>query len=188
MRIGEKLKTEEALLRVAESLLEQGGPEGITTRAVCDAANVGAPTLYHHYGDKNGLLDALVAKGVKEFLKRKQAVSATADARADLISGWESFVEFALERPQLFRLMVQRVGDNSQILDAAMATTNARLIRLADEKRLTADVAFARQSLLALSLGVTALTRHSTSKEEVKAVGRFLLAATLSALVRTKRR
>jgi AcrR family transcriptional regulator len=94
MRISEKLKTEEALLRVAESLLEQGGPAAVTTRAVCDAANVGAPTLYHHYGDKNGLLDALVAKGVKAFLKRKRAVPDTADARADLISGWESFVEF----------------------------------------------------------------------------------------------
>jgi AcrR family transcriptional regulator len=187
MRIVEKLKTEDALLRVAESLLEQGGPDAVTTRAVCDAANVGAPTLYHHYGDKNGLLDALVAKGVKAFLEGKQAVPSTADARADLISGWESFVEFALERPQLFRLMVQRVGDNPQILDAAMATTNARLIRLADEKRLTTDVAFARQSLLALSLGVTALGRHGPSKTEVKAVGRFLLDATLSALVRSKR-
>jgi AcrR family transcriptional regulator len=187
MRIGEKGKTEDALLRVAESLLEQGGPDAVTTRAVCDAANVGAPTLYHHYGDKNGLLDALVAKGVKAFLKGKQAVPNTADARADLISGWESFVEFALERPQLFRLMVQRVGENPQILDAAMATTNARLIRLADEKRLTTDVAFARQSLLALSLGVTALGRHGASKAEVKAVGRFLLDATLSALVRSKR-
>ena len=188
MKISEKLKTEDALLRVAESLLEQGGPDAVTTRAVCDAANVGPPTLYHHYGDKNGLLDALVAKGVKAFLKRKQAVPDTADARADLISGWEDFVEFALGRPQLFRLVVQRVGDNPQILDAAMATTNARLIRLADEKRLTTDVAFARQSLLALSLGVTALGKHGASKEEVKAVGRFLLDVTLSALVRTKRR
>jgi hypothetical protein len=83
--------------------------------------------------------------------------------------------------------MLQRVGDNPQIVDAAMARTNARLIRLADEKRLTTDVAFARQSLLALSHGVTALVRQSASKAEVKAVGRFLLDATLSALVRTKR-
>ena len=182
-----KLKTEDALLRAAESLLERGGPDAVTTRAVCDAAKVGAPTLYHHYGDKNGLLDALVAKGVTAFLKRKQAVPDTADARADLISGWESFIGFALERPQLFRLMVQRVGDNPRILDAAMATTDARLIRLADEGRLATDVAFARRSLLALSNGVTALWAQGASKAEVKAVGRFLLDATLSALVRTKR-
>jgi AcrR family transcriptional regulator len=187
MKVGEKLKTEDALLRAAESLLERGGPDAVTTRAVCDAASVRAPTLYHHFGDKNGLLDALVAKGVKTFLKRKQAGPDTDDALADLISGWESFVGFALERPQLFRLMVQRVGDNPQILDAAMARTNARLNRLADEGRLGTDVKFARQSLLALSNGVTALWTQGASKAEVEAVGRFLLEATLSALVRSKR-
>jgi AcrR family transcriptional regulator len=187
MRNGRKLKTEDALLRVAESLLEQGGPHAVTTRAVCDAANVGAPTLYYHYGDKNGLLDALVAQGVKTFLKRKQAVPDTADALADLTSGWEDFVEFALERPQLFRLMVQRVGDNPTTLAAAMATTDARLTRLAAEGRLATDVEFARRSLLALANGVTALRRQGASNAEVKAVGRFLLDATLSALVRAKR-
>src|ERR1700738_4248399 len=41
------------------------------------------------------------------------------------------FIGFALERPQLFRLMVRRFGDNPTILAAAMATTDARLTRLA---------------------------------------------------------
>ena len=186
MRAGAKLKTEDALLRAAESLLERGGPDAVTTRAVCDAAKVGAPTLYHHYGDKNGLLDALVAKGVIAFLKRKQAVADTADARADLVSGWQDFIGFALERPQLFRLMVQRVGDNPQILDAAMERTDARLIRLANEGRLTTDVPFARRSLLALSNGVTALWTQGASKAEVEAVGLFLLNATLGVLVRAE--
>jgi len=119
-------------------------------------------------------------------VRPRRALEGPLAARLFLPRG-ESFVEFALERPQLFRLMVQRVGDNPQILDAAMATTDARLIRMANQKRLTTDVAFARQSLLALSLGVTTLGRHGASKAEVEAVGRFLLNATLSALVRTKR-
>ncbi len=182
----ERRKTEDALLRAAELLLEQEGPDGVTTRAVCAAVNVGAPTLYHHFGDKNGLLDALVANGVKAFLTQKQAAPDTDDALADLVSGWESFIGFALERPQLFRLMVQRVGDNPQIVDAAMATTDARLMRLAHEGRLLTDVEFARRSLLALSNGVTALWTQGASRAEVEAVGRFLLNATLSALVRAK--
>jgi hypothetical protein len=66
----------------------------------------------------------------------------------------------------------------------AIATTDARLIRLADEKRLMIDVAFARQSLLALSLGVTTLGRAWCLEGGVKAVGRFFLDATLSAFVR----
>jgi AcrR family transcriptional regulator len=187
IRTGNKSTTEEVLLRAAEALLEREGPDGVTTRAVCDAANVGAPTLYHHFGDKNGLLDAVVAKGLEAFLKRKRASPETSDALKDLISGWESFIEFALGRPQLYRLMVQRVGDNPKILAAAMATTDARLTRLADEGRLVTDVEFARRSLLALSNGVTALWAQGASKAEVEAVGRFLLDAALSALVRDKR-
>jgi AcrR family transcriptional regulator len=188
VKASEKLKTEEALLRAAEALLEREGPDGVTTRAVCDAASVKAPTLYHHFGDKNGLLDAVLAKGLDGFLKRKQADPETADALKDLVSGWESFIGFALERPQLFRLMVRRFGDNPTILAAVMATTDALLTRLAAEGRLATDVEFARRSLLALSNGVTALWAQGVSKKETKAVGRFLLNATLTALVRAKRR
>jgi hypothetical protein len=89
---------------------------------------------------------------------------------------------------KLFRLIVQRVGDNPKILAAAMATTDARLTRLAAEGRLATDVEFARRSLMALSNGVTALWAQGASKTEIKAVGRFLLDATLSALLRAKRR
>jgi hypothetical protein len=110
----------------------------------------------------------LVAKGVKAFLKRKQTAADTADALADLISGWESFIGFVLEHPELFRLMVQRVGDNPQILDAAMARTNARLIRLANEGPLATDVQFARRLLMALSNGVTTLWTQGASKAEVE--------------------
>jgi hypothetical protein len=67
-----------------------------------------------------------------------------------------------------------------------MATTDARLIRLADEGRLATDVEFARHSLLALSNGATMLWTQGSSKTEVRAVGRFLLDATLSAVVRAK--
>lgn len=34
-----------------------------TTRAVCKAAGVTSPTLYHHFGDKDGLALALVRQG-----------------------------------------------------------------------------------------------------------------------------
>jgi AcrR family transcriptional regulator len=187
VKASEKLKTEDALLRAAEALLEREGPDGVTTRAVCDAANVKAPTLYHHVGDKNGLLDAVLAKGLDAFLKRKQASPVTSDALKDLVSGWESFIGFALERPQLFQLMVRRFGDNPKILAAIMATTDARLTRLAAKGRLVTDVEFARRSLLALSNGVTALWAQGVSKKEIKAIGRFLLDATLTALVRAKR-
>jgi AcrR family transcriptional regulator len=188
VRDGEGLKTEDALLTAAESLLEREGPDGVTTRAVCAAADVKAPTLYHHFGDKNGLLDALVGKGVEAFLEQKRSVADTDDALADLVLGWESFVGFVLDHPQLFRLIVQRVGDNPQILDKAMATTQARLVRLANQGRLIKSVKFASHSLLALSNGVTVLRTQGATRAEVEAVGHFLLDATMRALIHAERR
>lgn len=183
MKPGKKFKTEEILLRAAEALLERGGPAAVTTRAVCDAAKVKAPTLYHHFGDKDGLLNAVAEKGLEAFLNKKQASPETDDALNDLISGWESFIGFVLERPQLFRLITQRFGKNREILAAVMAKTDGRLTRLADQGRLATDVDFGSRALLALSNGVTALWTQGASQSQIKAVGNFLLKATLSALV-----
>lgn len=179
--------TRDALLQAAELLLEQGGPDAVTTRAVCTAASVQAPTLYHHFGDKAGLLDALVAKGLDAFLMRKQAVADTEDALTDLTTGWEDFVGFAFDRPQLFRLLVRQLGDNPKAVAAVMATTDARLARLANEGRLRTDVAFAHSALLALANGVTSLWAQGISRREIEEVGHFLLKATLEALVHSHR-
>ena len=188
MVTAEGRSTRDALFRAAERLLEQEGPDGVTTRAVCTAADVKAPTLYHHFGDKNGLLDAVVEGGIATFIARKRAIVDTEDALADLVSGWEDFVDFALGRPQLFRLMIQRLSDNPQLLSAAMATTDARLVRLAHDGRLVTDLGFARSALLVVSTGVGALSTHEGNRSDAEQVARFLLRTTLDALVRPRRR
>ncbi len=179
-----EVNTRDALLRAAERLLEQEGPDGVTTRAVCAVGKVQAPTLYHHFGDKAGLLDAVVEKGIDAFLTRKRAIAETPDALADLVSGWDDFIDFALDRPRLFQLMVQRSADKPNLLDAAMATTAARLARLDDEGRLQTDVAFGCNALLALSIGVAALPTIGVPKSKVKQIARCLLMATLEVVVR----
>ena len=172
------------IIESAAELLAQSADVDVSTRAICDAAGVTAPTLYHHFGDKNGLLDALVARGVEAFLTRKRAIAETDDPVADLVAGFEDFLGFALDRPRLFRLMVQRVGDNPQVIEAAMASTNVRLTRLAEQGRLRTEVVFARRAMMALSNGVTSLCAQGASNLEVQEVGRFMLQATLKALVR----
>ncbi len=180
----ESRSTRDALFHAAERLLEQEGPHGVTTRAVCEAAKVKAPTLYHHFGDKTGLLDAVVERGIVLFIERKRGIPATDDALADLVSGWEDFVDFALGRPRLYQLMVQRLGENPQLLSAAMATTDARLERLADEGRLVTDLSFARSALLVVSTGVGALSTQTMPRAEAEQVARFALRTTLEGLVR----
>jgi len=79
--------TEDEIPRAAAEVLERGGPAALTTRAVCEAAGVTSPTLYHHFGD--GLAAALVRRGMTEFMSRKRALQDTDDPMQLLRAGWD---------------------------------------------------------------------------------------------------
>src|SRR6478672_9165857 len=87
------------LLVAAARLLHESGGEPVSTRAICDAAGVRAPTLYHHFGSKQALLDAVVSHGFKDFLRNRPTESGSGDPLEDVRAGWDSHVAFGLEYP-----------------------------------------------------------------------------------------
>lgn len=103
--------TGEALIDAAEQLLAVGDPTAVTVRAV--AREVGVPTraVYTLFGSKEGLLEALAARGYHLLAERVAAVEPTDDPAADLVTaGIEGFRVFALDHPGLFRLTFERVA------------------------------------------------------------------------------
>lgn len=72
---------------------------------MCEAAQVGAPALYRHFGDKEGLLSAVVDYGFDKYLATKRQHNPGADPIEDLRDGWDTHVDFALRNPNLYRLM-----------------------------------------------------------------------------------
>ncbi|MBZ9645679.1 TetR/AcrR family transcriptional regulator [Streptomyces sp. PSKA30] len=99
------MSTRDRILEVAAELVAASPDGDISTRAVCDAAQVGAPALYRHFGDKEGLLSAVVDHGFDKYLATKREHSPGADPVQDLRDGWDSHVAFALANPNLYRLM-----------------------------------------------------------------------------------
>ena len=97
--------TRERILHAAARLLAESGGAPVSTRAVCAAAGVGAPTLYHHFGDKDGLLDAVVAYGFERYLAEKRARPPSGDPVEDLRRGWDAHVGFGLAQPAFYALM-----------------------------------------------------------------------------------
>ena len=97
-------RTRGQLVEVAARLLATGGPEAVTTRSVALAAGVQAPTIYRLFGDKSGLLDAVVEHGFASYVARKH-LDADSDPVESLRGGWELHVGFGLANPELFRLM-----------------------------------------------------------------------------------
>lgn len=64
--------TRERILQVAADLVARSPDGDVSTRAVCEAAGVGAPALYRHFGDKEGLLSAVVDQGFDRYLATKR--------------------------------------------------------------------------------------------------------------------
>ena len=96
-----------ALLTAAEAELAVHGMEAFSLRQVAKRAGVSHAAPAHHFGDANGLLTALAAEGYRQFLAAQAAREAMAppEPRAQLIAAGLGYVDFALTRPTLFRLL-----------------------------------------------------------------------------------
>jgi AcrR family transcriptional regulator len=97
--------TRRALIDAAAEVIARRGVEAASTREIYVRAGVKAPTLYHHFGDKQGLLDAVVTDAFERYLARKRALRPTGDPAADVRQGWDTHVAFARANPALYRLM-----------------------------------------------------------------------------------
>jgi AcrR family transcriptional regulator len=96
-----------ALLAAAEHELTAHGIEAFSLRQVAKRAGVSHAAPAHHFGDANGLLTALAAEGFRQFRAMQAVREAVADKtpRAQMIAAGLGYVDFALARPALFRLM-----------------------------------------------------------------------------------
>ncbi len=98
-----------ALLAAAEAELAETGVEGFSLRQVARRAGVSHAAPAHHFGDARGLLTALAAEGFRQFLAAQAAreAAAAADPASQLVAAGLGYVDFAMERPALFRLLWQ---------------------------------------------------------------------------------
>lgn len=144
------MNTRETLLAAALTVLEQDGAEKFSMRTVCALAKVTAPTLYHHFGSADGLLNAAIAEAFEQFLARKKAAAAAPwpDAETALRQGWDDYVRFAAERPRLYAAMTVRMLQGVDIPAArqAYALLVERIETLAAEGRLAMAVQDAAQT------------------------------------------
>ncbi|MEU8364180.1 TetR/AcrR family transcriptional regulator [Nonomuraea sp. NPDC048882] len=99
------------LLAAAFEIARRDGADAVTTRAVCTAAGVQAPSLYHHFGDRAGLIRAVVDAAFEEYFHRKDAAAPDdGDPRARVAAGWDAHIAFARAYPGLYPAMYPASG------------------------------------------------------------------------------
>lgn len=120
------------LLAAAMGLLDEGGVEAVTIRAVARRAGVTHAAPANHFADRRALLTAL-ATGIFEALaerigRRLASAGARRDARIRTFA--DATVAFGLAHPHRFRLLWRRdsLDDTDGALQAAMDAIYDRLV------------------------------------------------------------
>lgn len=143
------------MLRAAEAQLQASPDFDISTRAVCDAVGVGAPVLYRLFGDKDGLLSAVVDRVFQRYLASKRAQVLSHDPVADLYSAWDAHVAFALKNQAAYRIAygpaLKAVPTG---VEEARLLLVARLVRCAEAGKLSTTPDAAAQIMMAACVGV----------------------------------
>lgn len=150
-----------SILDAAAALLDEEGAEGLTIRRLALRSGCTPPVIYQHFGDKNGLLDAVLDRAFERLVTRLDALPAAADPRERVRDQFLEMLHFGLENPTHFRLMSAPRPDSAPPVPSAEAARQRLEDSLgalvASGRTVTDDLEVLGQALWALLHGLTAL-------------------------------
>ncbi len=85
------LATRERIVEVAAALMYSGGVAGTSWEDVQKGAGVSASQLYHYFGDKQGLVRAVIAHQTRALLERQQPHLASLDS-LEALRAWRDLL------------------------------------------------------------------------------------------------
>ena len=131
------------IVAAARELLEAGGPEALTMRAVAEKLGIRAPSIYKHIPDKADLEAAIIAAAFAE--QAAVFTKAIARSRDPLLALGRAYRAWALDHPHLYRLMTNRRLERDRLPEGVEASAAAPLVEACggDPDRARAVWAFA---------------------------------------------
>lgn len=174
----------ERILQATADLLASRGRDAVTTRAVSAAAGVQAPTIYRHFGDMRGLLDAAAIRIFADYLQVKRTRPREVDPVDDLRRGWDLHVEFGLTNPAVYALIYgdPRPDDRPPAIREGDAMLRELVQRIAEAGRLRMAVDRATQIILSACRGVTFNLISTPVAERDKGLSKATREAVLSVI------
>ena len=100
-----KTDTADRILAAARDILDRDGLAEVAMRRVADRVGITPMAIYRHYADRASLLNAIANQGFQELADRMHARPLNGGVETRLAQLGETFVEFALQLPNLYELM-----------------------------------------------------------------------------------
>jgi TetR/AcrR family transcriptional regulator len=123
------------IARVAARLFATQGYDATSVRTIVEAAGVTKPTLYYHFGSKEGLAQALLTEPMTGFAGRLRAILEEAGDPVDaLVRTFETHFDFCREDPDRARFLYALIfGPLAAGLSDQMTTFRDSMCGLMDE-------------------------------------------------------
>lgn len=102
-------EVKQELLRAAITLLSTQGREGATMRAICAVVGVTPPTLYHYFGDLQGLHKAAIDETYSQVATAYHKGTQEKGPLKGIRDGWATFLRFGYSEPNMCRLVIQQI-------------------------------------------------------------------------------
>lgn len=102
---------DEILAGATELLEETGSEQAVTLRAVARRVGISAPSIYAHFPDREAIVDAIIDGAFADFnaaIYRETEAARPAGPLGRLRAGCASYLRFAAERPERYRLLFER--------------------------------------------------------------------------------
>jgi AcrR family transcriptional regulator len=104
--------TAETIAAIALKMLEREGADAVTMRAVAAAARITPMAIYHHFPNRDALLQQVAEQQFQRLLiffqERQAGVAAPTDHRAALSELMQGYIDYALEHPRVFDFVFSR--------------------------------------------------------------------------------
>ncbi len=102
------------ILDATEALMIEANGSDFSIRKLGDRSGYSAPTVYHYFGDKDGLIDALLDDRVARLAEELEQVDPSGDPRTCLRAMLLAYFDFSVTNPTFTRLMwtLSRKGES----------------------------------------------------------------------------
>jgi len=97
-----KEATAERIAEIALKLLEEEGENAVSMRRVAQAVGITPMAIYHHFPNREALLNFVVDREFAKFADSIQALPVRGSHESRLLSCMDSYIDYAFLQPRIF--------------------------------------------------------------------------------------
>lgn len=109
-----ELTTAEHIAKVALEILEAQGPDAVSMRRIAHAVEVTPMAIYHHFPNRQALLDVVVDCEFAGFLESMRSRPTGGSIESLILDCMDAYIDYALDRPRIFDYVFSQPRPNAR--------------------------------------------------------------------------